>query len=49
MINHLFNVFVIAIIVMITLGGFVFISEMILNKFPKAKSFIENLYNSEED
>lgn len=47
MINYLFNVFVIAIIVMITLGGFVFISEMILNKFPKAKSFVENLFGEE--
>ena len=47
MVNHLFNIFVIGILAIITLGGFVFISEMIVNKFAKAKNFIENFFGEE--
>lgn len=49
MIDHLFNIFVIAIVVMTILGGFVFISEKILSKFPNIKEQLTNLFSDESE
>ena len=47
MINYLIDVFVIAIIVMITIGGLVFVLEKLANKFPNLKNKLENLFSDE--
>ena len=47
MIDILINTLFTAVVVMGIFGGLVLGTEMVINRFPKAKNFLENMFGEE--